>query len=57
MGNLNLASTSLAIEISEQEWLKLAKSGQYPKPRWMLNDSIGDNECKRPLNTPYEFIL
>lgn len=44
MGNLNLASTSLAIEISEQEWLKLAKSGQYPKPRWMLNDSIGDNE-------------
>lgn len=44
MGNLNLTQTSLAIELSEQDWLKLAESGQYPKPRWMLNDSIEDNE-------------
>lgn len=44
MGNLNLTQTSLAIEFSEQDWLKLAESGQYPKPRWMLNDSIGDDE-------------
>ncbi|NNG83130.1 hypothetical protein [Acinetobacter sp. ANC 5378] len=44
MGNLNLTQTSLAIELSERDWLKLAKSGQYPKPRWMLNDSIEDDE-------------
>lgn len=44
MGNLNLTQTSLAIELSEHDWLKLAKSGQYPKPRWMLNDSIEDDE-------------
>lgn len=44
MGNLNLTQTSLAIELSEQDWLKLAESGQYPKPRWMLNDSIEDDE-------------
>ena len=44
MGNLNLTQTSLAIELSEHDWLKLAESGQYPKPRWMLNDSIEDNE-------------
>lgn len=44
MGNLNLTQTSLAIELSEQDWLKLAESGQYPKPRWMLNSSIEDDE-------------
>lgn len=44
MGNLNLTQTSLAIELSEQDWLKLAESGEYPKPRWMLNDSIEDDE-------------
>lgn len=44
MGNLNLTQTSLAIELSEQDWLKLAESGQYPKPRWMLNSYIEDDE-------------
>ena len=44
MGNLNLTQIYLAIEISEQDWFKLAESGQFPKPRWMLNDSIEDDE-------------
>lgn len=46
MESLNLNLSTSAIEISEQEWLKLAKSGTYPKPRWMLNDSIEEDEWR-----------